>query len=87
MSRRRRIALVSPSPATSGPPAPPPDRGVLLTAQKIVERFFTVDGERLASKKWVLANAPADRIVQVGKSYCWYELDVREWLEQMRKAS
>ena len=80
MTRRRTIALVSPPPASVGPPEPPPDKGPLLTAQQILDRYFTVDGKRLTSRKWILANAPADKMVPISRNHCWHELDVRQWL-------
>jgi predicted DNA-binding transcriptional regulator AlpA len=58
-------------------PAPPPDRGPLLTAQEVAEMIGDV------SPSWVRRNVPHP--VRLGHSTVrWHRYDVREWIESRR---
>jgi hypothetical protein len=59
---------------------PPPDRGQLLDAGQVAERFF---GGRV-KPRWVMEHVPCK--VRLGhRTVFFYEADVRAWLDQHRE--
>ncbi len=64
-------------PPERGPPAPPPDRGALLTPEEVSELVRE-------APEWCRRNVP--RKVRKGhRSVGWFKLDVLAWLESRRE--
>lgn len=60
-------------------PAPPPDRGPLLTAAQVAAHIFS----NTVSIAWVRRQVPHK--IRLGHSTVrWFEQDVREWLDRQR---
>lgn len=66
-------------PADAGPPAPPPPRGRLLTAEQIASELFG----GTVSPAWVRRHVPHK--LRLGHSTVrWFEADVLAWLVERR---
>lgn len=63
----------------SGPLAPPPDRGRLLTAAQVAAELFN----GTVSAAWVRRHVP-HKITLGHSTVRWFELDVRAWLDASR---
>jgi len=61
------------------PLEPPPERGRLLTAAQVAAELFN----GTVSPAWVRRHVPY-KIVLGHSTVRWYELDVRQWLDQQR---
>lgn len=62
----------------AAPPAPPPDRGRLLSAQEVAELIGGV------SAAWVRRQVP-HKLALGHSTVRWYEQDVKAWLERCRE--
>ena len=67
-------------PALPFPPAPPSDRGPLLTAEQVAAQIGGV------SAAWVRRSVPG-KLALGHRTVRWYELDVRLWIAGRRGAA
>lgn len=60
-------------------PVPPPDRGRLMSAAQIAKEMFPPGTSERFVQRHVRPRVP------IGRRMFWYEMDVREWLENQRE--
>lgn len=69
----------------TGPRPLPAPRGPMITAARIVERFFTDEaGKPLVSEKWVRAKVPGKVVLSYNR-VAWYVNDVQAWIDSRQQ--